>query len=74
MNYAGIYLPSCSWQFPGVILTMFIIGGMLVFRIKLSLPIALLFGALIAATDPVAVVALFRTLGVPKRLIGADRR
>ncbi len=53
---------------PGVILTTFIIGGMLVFSIKLSLPIALLFGALIAATDPVAVVALFRTLGVPKRL------
>ncbi len=53
---------------PGVILTMFIIGGLLVFSIKLSLPVALLFGALIAATDPVAVVALFRTLGVPKRL------
>ncbi len=53
---------------PGVILTTFIIGGILVFGIKLSLPIALLFGALIAATDPVAVVALFRTLGVPKRL------
>ena len=48
---------------PGVILTMFIIGGMLLFSIKLSLPIALLFGALISATDPVAVVALFKTLG-----------
>ncbi|MFZ2095618.1 MAG: Na+/H+ antiporter [Anaerolineales bacterium] len=54
---------------PGVILTMFIIGGILAFSIKLSLPIALLFGALIAATDPVSVVALFRTLGVPKRLL-----
>lgn len=54
---------------PGVILTMFIIGGFLSFTLKLSLPIALLFGALIAATDPVAVVALFRTLGVPKRLL-----
>ena len=53
---------------PGVILTMFIVGGTLVFGVKLSLPIALLFGALISATDPVAVVALFRTLGVPKRL------
>lgn len=53
---------------PGVILTAFIIGGMLVFGLKLSLPIALVFGSLIAATDPVAVVALFRTLGVPKRL------
>jgi CPA1 family monovalent cation:H+ antiporter len=53
---------------PGVILTAFIVGGMLVFGIKLSLPIALVFGSLIAATDPVSVVALFRTLGVPKRL------
>jgi CPA1 family monovalent cation:H+ antiporter len=29
---------------------------------------ALVFGALISATDPIAVVAIFRTLGVPKRL------
>jgi len=54
--------------FPGVILTTFIVGGMLVLGINLNLPIALVFGALIAATDPVSVVALFRTLGVPKRL------
>jgi CPA1 family monovalent cation:H+ antiporter len=53
---------------PGVILTTFIVGGMLVLGINLSLPLALIFGALIAATDPVSVVALFRTLGVPKRL------
>jgi len=31
-------------------------------------PAALLFGALISATDPVAVVALFKDLGAPKRL------
>ncbi len=53
---------------PGVILTTFIVGGMLALGLKLSLPMALVFGALISATDPVAVVALFRTLGVPKRL------
>ncbi len=29
---------------------------------------ALVFGALIAATDPIAVVALFRSLGAPRRL------
>jgi CPA1 family monovalent cation:H+ antiporter len=33
-----------------------------------SLTTALVFGSLIAATDPVAVVALFRSLGVPHRL------
>jgi CPA1 family monovalent cation:H+ antiporter len=29
---------------------------------------ALVFGALIAATDPIAVIAIFRSLGVPQRL------
>ncbi len=29
---------------------------------------ALVFGALISATDPIAVIAIFRTLGVPNRL------
>ena len=29
---------------------------------------ALVFGAIISATDPIAVVAMFRNLGVPKRL------
>ena len=31
-------------------------------------PYALVFGALIAATDPIAVVAVFRSLRVPRRL------
>ncbi len=53
---------------PGVILTTLIVGGFLVLGTSLSLPVALVFGSLIAATDPVAVVALFRLLGVPKRL------
>jgi hypothetical protein len=30
---------------------------------------ALVFGALISATDPIAVVAIFKNLGVPKRLM-----
>jgi CPA1 family monovalent cation:H+ antiporter len=53
---------------PGVVLTMLIVGGALSVLTPLSWPLALVFGALIAATDPVAVVAIFRTLGVPKRL------
>jgi CPA1 family monovalent cation:H+ antiporter len=53
---------------PGVILTTLIVGGLLSIGTSLSLTAALVFGALIAATDPVAVVALFRLLGVPKRL------
>jgi len=53
---------------PGVVLTMLIVGGLVAWAIPLNWPAAFLFGALIAATDPVAVVALFRTLGVPRRV------
>ena len=53
---------------PGVMLTTVIVGGFVAVAAPLRLPLALVFGALIAATDPVAVVAVFRTLGVPKRL------
>lgn len=53
---------------PGVILTTLIVGGIVSFGAQLSLGVALVFGALIAATDPIAVVAMLRQLGVPKRL------
>jgi len=53
---------------PGVLVAMAAVGGTLAIAGGLSLPVALVFGALIAATDPVAVLAIFRTLGVPKRL------
>ena len=53
---------------PGVILATLIVAGILALGKVVSLPLALIFGALISATDPVAVVALFRSLGVPKRL------
>ena len=54
---------------PGVILTTLIVGSLIyVANIGLSIHLAMVFGALISATDPVAVVALFRRLGVPKRL------
>src|SRR5215216_1076521 len=53
---------------PGVLLAM-VVGGVLV-RWALGLPwsVALLFGAMIAATDPVAVLATFRQLGINPRL------
>ena len=54
---------------PGVILTTVVVGGLIyVANIGIAIEFAMVFGALIAATDPVAVVALFRRLGVPKRL------
>ena len=53
---------------PGVILTTVVVGGLVSWGIGIDIKLAMVFGALIAATDPVAVVALFRRLGVPKRL------
>jgi CPA1 family monovalent cation:H+ antiporter len=61
-------VPVLVLAIPGVILTTFIVGGMVSFGVGIALPLALIFGALIAATDPISVVALFRVLGVPKRL------
>jgi CPA1 family monovalent cation:H+ antiporter len=53
---------------PGVLVTTFIVGGITTLGTHIALPAALVFGALIAATDPVAVIAIFRKLGVPRRL------
>jgi CPA1 family monovalent cation:H+ antiporter len=35
---------------------------------ELTLPVALLFGSMISATDPISVIALFREMGVSRRL------
>lgn len=53
---------------PGVILTTLLVGWLVSWGTGLALQAALVFGALIAATDPVAVVELFRRLGAPRRL------
>jgi len=53
---------------PGVVLTTLLVGWLVSWGTGLALQAALVFGALIAATDPVAVVALFRRLGAPRRL------
>lgn len=53
---------------PGVVLTTLLVGWLVSWGTGLALQAALVFGALIAATDPVAVVALFRSLGAPRRL------
>ena len=52
----------------GLLLSMLIVGFGVSAATPLTLGAALLFGAMISATDPVAVIALFRELGVPKRL------
>ena len=53
---------------PGVILTAGIVGLIVHWFGGIGLGGALVFGALISATDPVAVIALFRSFRVPRRL------
>jgi CPA1 family monovalent cation:H+ antiporter len=53
---------------PGVILTTFLVGWVVARGTGLAIQVAFVFGALVSATDPVAVVALFRRLGAPRRL------
>ena len=60
--------PILILAIPGVILTMLLVGGIVSWGVGLALPTAMVFGVIIAATDPVAVVSIFRSLGVPKRL------
>jgi monovalent cation:H+ antiporter, CPA1 family len=53
---------------PGVLLAMVVGGALVHWALDLPWSVALLFGATIAATDPVAVLATFRQLGVSQRL------
>jgi monovalent cation:H+ antiporter, CPA1 family len=64
-----------SLAVPGVVMAIAVTTAVLFtasravgFSSALSWPAALIFSALITATDPIAVTALFKTLGAPKRL------
>jgi len=52
----------------GLLISAFVVGGLLSLTLGFSFGAMLLFGALISATDPVAVIALFKEVGAPKRL------
>ncbi|MDQ6969382.1 MAG: cation:proton antiporter [Mariprofundus sp.] len=61
-------LPVLLLAVPGLLVATFIVGFTLHWIMDMPLALALLFGALISATDPVAVIALFKELGAPLRL------
>jgi CPA1 family monovalent cation:H+ antiporter len=61
-------LPVLLLAGPGLLVSTLVVGGVVAALTPLSWGTALLFGALISATDPVAVVALFKDLNVPGRL------
>jgi CPA1 family monovalent cation:H+ antiporter len=62
------WLPIVLLVIPGMVLSLLVVAVVLHFGIGLSWLLALLVGAIVAPTDPVAVIALFQQLGVPDRL------
>lgn len=61
-------LPILLLAVGGTLVSTFIVGGIVVQVLDIPFTAAIAFGALISATDPVAVIAFFRSLGVSKRL------
>lgn len=53
----------------GTIISTVIVGYAIHYLIGLSLIVALLFGAVISPTDPISVLAMFKKLGIPARLV-----
>jgi CPA1 family monovalent cation:H+ antiporter len=61
-------LPIGLLAIPGVLLTAGLVGALVHWGVGLEWSAALLFGAIVAATDPIAVLAIFQRLGVPHDL------
>jgi CPA1 family monovalent cation:H+ antiporter len=63
-SFGGIALLAA----PGVIVTALMVAGILYVTTGLELQLGFVVGAMVSATDPVAVVATFRRNGAPRRL------
>ena len=61
-------VPIATMAFPGLIAATFLVGTMLHYALGMPWLKGLLFGAMVAATDPISVLAIFRDVGAPKRL------
>ncbi len=62
------WLPTILLAIPGMVLSLLVVAVVLHYGINLDWLLALLVGAIVAPTDPVAVISLFKQLGVPDRL------
>jgi CPA1 family monovalent cation:H+ antiporter len=62
-------VPILVLAIPALVVSAVLVGLALSLGLNIPLTTALLFGVFISATDPVAVVAVFRELGVPERLL-----
>ncbi|HEB60772.1 MAG TPA: sodium:proton antiporter [Phycisphaeraceae bacterium] len=71
----GVWLPVALLALPGVLLSMIVVGGAVYYFLPKEITsvysaatVALLFGAMLAATDPISVLAAFKRAGVPAKL------
>ncbi|MFL6351820.1 MAG: Na+/H+ antiporter [Bryobacteraceae bacterium] len=62
-------VPILTLAVAGVSVSLAVVGIVLRYGAGLSWSSALLFGAMISATDPVSVLALFKKFGLPPRLL-----
>ncbi len=60
--------PILTLAIPGLLVSTAIIGLIINSFTDFGIMVALLLGAILSATDPVAVIAIFKQLGVPERL------
>lgn len=60
--------PVLLLAIPGILVTALVVGGVLAVILGVSLTAGLLFGSIVAATDPVAVIGVFKQLKMPNRL------
>jgi len=60
--------PIALLAVPGVVLTALCVAAGMHYVAGISWETAFLFGAIVSATDPVSVLAIFRRLGAPRRL------
>ena len=56
------------YAFGGTLISAIIVGELVALLLHIPIGVALIFGALIAPTDPISVLAIFRRLGIDKRL------
>ena len=60
--------PIAVFTLAGTLLSTLVVGVLAAWLLQIPLPTALVFGALISATDPISILAIFKRLGAGRRL------
>lgn len=61
--------PVLALAFGGTLLSFLIIGSAAYYLLDLPLVVAFTFAALMSATDPISVISIFKSIGVPKKIV-----